>query len=67
MQTLPSLPEGIQRLLIQSHLRWWSSRLVWLYSKRPEQDRAHDCQKDCDNDRQQKDRESHDRQNFFKT
>jgi len=27
MQTLPSLPEGIQRLLIRSHLRWWSSRL----------------------------------------
>ena len=26
MQTLPSLPEGIQRLLIRSHLRWWSSR-----------------------------------------
>ena len=26
MQTLPSLPEGIQRLLIRSHLRWWTSR-----------------------------------------
>ena len=32
MQTLPSLPEGIQRLLIRSHLRWWSSRWVQLHS-----------------------------------
>ena len=27
MASLPSLPEFIQRRLIQSHLRWWSKRL----------------------------------------
>lgn len=27
MANLPVLPEYIQRKLIQSHLKWWSSRL----------------------------------------
>ena len=27
MINLPSLPESLQRRLIQSHLRWWSGRL----------------------------------------
>jgi len=28
MQNLPGLPESLQRILIRSHLKWWSSRLA---------------------------------------